>query len=149
MEHFDSSIIEPIEMRMIKHSPFEVRHKIDKNDPEFRSLVKSITEHGLLQPILVRPVALGFEIVAGYRRFEACRSLRWRHIQSKIRELSDKQTYEIQLTENIQRKSLNALEEAEAFKKYVDDFGWGGVSELASKIEKSEEYVSHLSLIHI
>jgi len=143
MEHFDSSIIEPIEMRMIKHSPFEVRHKIDKNDPEFRSLVKSITEHGLLQPILVRPVALGFEIVAGYRRFEACRSLRWRHIQSKIRELSDKQTYEIQLTENIQRKSLNALEEAEAFKKYVDDFGWGGVSELASKIEKSEEYVSH------
>ena len=143
MEHFDSSIIEPIEMRMIKHSPFEVRHKIDKNDPEFRSLVKSITEHGLLQPILVRPVALGFEIVAGYRRFEACRSLRWRHIQSKIRELSDKQTYEIQLTEIIQRKSLNALEEAEAFKKYVDDFGWGGVSELASKIEKSEEYVSH------
>ena len=143
MEHFDSSIIEPIEMRMIKHSPFEVRHKIDKNDPEFRSLVKSITEHGLLQPILVRPVALGFEIVAGYRRFEACRSLRWRHIQSKIRELSDKQTYEIQLTENIQRKSLNALEEAEAFKKYVYDFGWGGVSELASKIEKSEEYVSH------
>ena len=143
MEHFDSSIIEPIEMRMIKHSPFEVRHKIDKNDPEFRSLVKSITEHGLLQPILVRPVALGFEIVAVYRRFEACRSLRWRHIQSKIRELSDKQTYEIQLTENIQRKSLNALEEAEAFKKYVDDFGWGGLSELAIKIEKSEEYVSH------
>ena len=73
----------------------------------------------------------------------SCRSLRWRHIQSKIRELSDKQTYEIQLTENIQRQSFTPLEEAEAFKKYVDDFGWGGVSELASKIEKSEEYVSH------
>jgi len=143
MESFDSSIIEPIEMRMVKSSPFEVRHKIDKKSSEFRSLVKSIVEHGLLQPILVRPVANGFEIVAGYRRFEACRSLRWRHIQSKIRELSDKQTYEIQLTENIQRQSLSPLEEAEAFQKYVDDFGWGGVSELASKIEKSEEYVSH------
>ena len=143
MENFDSSIIEPIEMRMVKPSPFEVRHKIDKKGSEFRSLVKSISEHGLLQPILVRPVAHGFEIVAGYRRFEACRSLRWRHIQSKIRELSDKQTYEIQLTENIQRQSFTPLEEAEAFKKYVDDFGWGGVSELASKIEKSEEYVSH------
>jgi len=143
MESFDSSIIEPIEMRMVKPSPFEVRHKIDKKSSEFRSLVKSIVEHGLLQPILVRPVANGFEIVAGYRRFEACRSLRWRHIQSKIRELSDKQTYEIQLTENIQRQSLSPLEEAEAFQKYVDDFGWGGVSELASKIEKSEEYVSH------
>jgi ParB family chromosome partitioning protein len=143
MEHFDSSIIEPIEMRMVKPSPFEVRHKIDKKSSEFRSLVKSITEHGLLQPILVRPVSHGFEIVAGYRRFEACRSLRWRHIQSKIRELTDKQTYEIQLTENIQRQSLSPLEEAEAFKVYVDDFGWGGVSELANKIEKSEEYVSH------
>tara|TARA_Y100000996_G_scaffold182206_1_gene142468 strand:- start:1280 stop:2140 length:861 start_codon:yes stop_codon:yes gene_type:complete len=143
METFDSSIIEPIEMRMVKHSPFEVRHKIDKKSSEFRSLVKSISEHGLLQPILVRAVSHGFEIVAGYRRFEACRSLRWRHIQAKIRELSDKQTYEIQLTENIQRQSFTPLEEAEAFKKYVDDFGWGGVSELASKIEKSEEYVSH------
>ena len=139
----DYSIIESIEMRMIKPSPFEVRHKIDKKSLEFRSLVKSIVEHGLLQPILVRPVANGFEIIAGYRRFEACRSLRWRHIQSKIRELSDKQTYEIQLTENIQRQSLGPLEEAEAFQKYVEDFGWGGVSELASKIEKSEEYVSH------
>ena len=139
----DYSIIESIEMRMIKPSPFEVRHKIDKKSPEFRSLVKSIIEHGLLQPILVRPIANGFEIVAGYRRFEACRSLRWRYIQSKIRELSDKQTYEIQLTENIQRQSLDPLEEAEAFQKYVEDFGWGGVSELANKIEKSEEYVSH------
>ena len=143
MENFDSSIIEPIEMRMVKPSPFEVRNKIDKKSSEFRSLVKSISEHGLLQPILVRTVSHGFEIVAGYRRFEACRSLRWRHIQAKIRELSDKQTYEIQLTENIQRQSFTPLEEAEAFKKYVDDFGWGGVSELASKIEKSEEYVSH------
>ena len=139
----DYSIIESIEMRMIKPSPFEFRHKIDKKSPEFRSLVKSIVEHGLLQPILVRPIANGFEIVAGYRRFEACRSLRWRYIQSKIRELSDKQTYEIQLTENIQRQSLDPLEEAEAFQKYVEDFGWGGVSELANKIEKSEEYVSH------
>ena len=66
MENFDSSIIEPIEMRMVKPSPFEVRHKIDKKGSEFRSLVKSISEHGLLQPILVRPVAHGFEIVAGY-----------------------------------------------------------------------------------
>jgi ParB family chromosome partitioning protein len=132
MENFDSSIIEPIEMRMVKPSPFEVRHKIDKKSSEFRSLIKSISEHGLLQPILVRTVSHGFEIVAGYRRFQA-----------KIRELSDKQTYEIQLTENIQRQSFTPLEEAEAFKKYVDDFGWGGVSELASKIEKSEEYVSH------
>ena len=101
MENFDSSIIEPIEMRMVKPSPFEVRHKIDKKGSEFRSLVKSISEHGLLQPILVRPVSHGFEIVAGYRRFEACRSLRWRHIQSKIRELSEVDGISKNLAQNI------------------------------------------------
>ena len=52
MENFDSSIIEPIEMRMVKPSPFEVRHKIDKKSSEFRSLVKSISEHGLYNQFL-------------------------------------------------------------------------------------------------
>ena len=143
MELFDSSIIEQIEIRMIRPSPFEVRQKIDKNSPEFSSLVESILEHGLLQPILVRPISHGFEIVAGHRRFQACRTLRWRFIQCKIRELSDKQTFEIQLTENIQRKTLDPLEEAEAFRRYVDDFGWGGVTELSKMLKKSEEYISH------
>src|ERR671928_18087 len=76
-------------------------------------------------------------------RFQACRSLRWRFISAKIRELTDKQAYEIQLTENIQRKSMDPIEEAEAFRRYVVDLGWGGVSELAKKLGKSEEYVSH------
>jgi ParB family chromosome partitioning protein len=57
--------------------------------------------------------------------------------------MTDKQAFEIQLTENIQRKSMDPIEEAEAFRRYVVDFGWGGVSELAKKIGKSEEYVSH------
>jgi len=57
--------------------------------------------------------------------------------------MSDKQAYEIQLTENIQRKSMDPIEEAEAFRRYVIDFGWGGVTELAKKLGKSEEYVSH------
>jgi ParB family transcriptional regulator, chromosome partitioning protein len=106
-------------------------------------LIASIREHGLLQPILIRPLSRGFEIVAGHRRFHACRSLRWRFIPCKIRELADKEAYEIQLTENMQRKSMDPIEEAEAFRRYVIDFGWGGVTELASKIGKSEEYVSH------
>jgi len=130
-------------MRMIRSSPFEVRQKIDKNDPDFKSLTKSINEHGLLQPILIRPIQHGFELVAGYRRFEACKTLRWRFIQCKISDISDKQAYEIQISENIQRKALNPIEEAEAFKKYVEEFGWGGIAELAQKINKSSEYISH------
>jgi ParB family chromosome partitioning protein len=143
MEFVDSSVIEQIEMKMVRPSQFAIRDKFQKNDPDFKTLVNSIRQHGLLQPILLRPLDNGFEIVAGHRRFHACRSLRWRFISSKIRDLSDKQAYEIQLTENIQRKTMDPLEEAEAFRRYVVDFGWGGISELAMKIGKSEEYVSH------
>jgi len=144
MEFVDTSIVEPIEMKMIRTSQFAIRekfHKLSSNDDD--ALVSSIKEHGLLQPILIRPITHGFEIVAGHRRFHACKSLRWRHIPCKIREMSDKQAYEIQLTENIQRNTMEPIEEAEAFRRYVIDFGWGGVSELAKKIGMSEVYVSH------
>jgi len=139
---FDTSIVEQIEMKLIRPSQFSIRDKFNDHQ-EIESLISSIKEHGLLQAILIRPYQNSFEIVAGHRRFHACKSLRWRHIPCKIKELSDKQAFEIQITENIQRKSMSYLEEAEAFRKYVQDLGWGGVSELARKIGKSEEYVSH------
>lgn len=128
---------------MIRPSQFALRDKFQKTDSEFSMLVNSIREHGLIQPILIRPFGNAFEIVAGHRRFQACRTLRWRFIPARIRELSNKQAFEMQLTENIQRKSMDPIEEAEAFRRYIVDFGWGGVSELARKICKSEEYVSH------
>lgn len=143
MEFVDTSIVEQIEMKMILPSQFAVRDKLQKMTAETETLAASIREHGLLQPILIRPLDHGFEVVAGHRRFQACRSLRWRFISCKIRELSDKQAFEIQLTENLQRKSMDTIEEAEAFRRYIIDFGWGGVSELARKIGKSEEFVSH------
>ena len=130
-------------MKMIRPSEFAVRDQFLNDGSQDETLMNSIKEHGLLQPILVRPLSHGFEIVAGHRRFQTCRSLRWRFVPCKIREMTDKQAFEIQLTENIQRKSMDPIEEAEAFRRYVVDFGWGGVSELAKKIGKSEEYVSH------
>jgi len=106
-------------------------------------LAESIREKGLLQPILVRPRHNDyFEIVAGNRRFGACRSLGWRKIPCHIVELDDREAFEISLIENLQRKTLNPMEEAEAFRKYVSDFGWGGVSELARRIGRSQEYVT-------
>jgi ParB family chromosome partitioning protein len=143
MEFVDTTIVEQIEIKMIHPSQFAIRNKFQKMTPGDDTLVSSIREHGLLQPILIRPLAHGFEIVAGHRRFQACRSLRWRSVPCKLREMSDKQAYELQLTENIQRKSMDPVEEAEAFRRYVIDFGWGGVSELAKKLGMSEEYVSH------
>ena len=143
MEFVDTSIIEQIEMKMIRPSSFAVRDKFQKYCEDDESLIISIREHGLIQPILIRPLSHGFEIVAGHRRYQACKSLRWRFIPCKVCEMTNKQAFEIQLSENIQRKSMDPIEEAEAFRRYVIDFGWGGVSDLAKKIGKSEEYVSH------
>ena len=139
----DDSLVEPIEMRMIRPARLAVRYADASSSPEMAGMKKSIREHGLLQPIIVRPLERGFEIVAGHRRFAACRSLRWRFVPCRIREFTDRQAYEIQLAENLQRKTMDPIEEAEAYQRYVLDFGWGGVKDLADRIGKSQEYVSH------
>jgi ParB family transcriptional regulator, chromosome partitioning protein len=112
-------------------------------DNTVRELAASMRQHGLLHPIIVRPIEEGFEIVAGNRRFEACKLLRWKYIPAKVRELSEKDAFEIQLIENIQRRTLNPIEEATAFKNYTTKFGWGGESQLANIISRSEQYVSN------
>ena len=104
-------------------------------------LTVSIREKGLLHPITVRAKEGHFEIVAGNRRYLACRTLGWRKILCHIVELDDREAFEISLVENIQRRTLNPLEEGHAFSTYVSEFGWGGVSDLAAKIGKSISYV--------
>lgn len=116
--------------------------------PETNELVHSIRQNGLLQPIIVRTKGNSFEIIAGCRRYSACRALGLRKIICHVVELDDKAAFEVSLTENIQRKSLDPIEEARAFKAYVDDYGWGGISDLASRISKSPAYVyKRLSLL--
>lgn len=137
------SVIENVEIRLIRISRYSIRHETELEMSKIRELASSIQQHGLLQPILVRPVENELELVAGHRRLQACKSLRWRTIPCIIKELDDKEAYEIQLVENIQRKTLDPIEEAEAFSRYVIEYGWGGVTELARRIGKSEEYVSH------
>ena len=142
MGEYDDLVIEPIEIRLIRPSNFPVRYT-DSNTEEMSTLKESIRRHGLLQPILIRPLEQGFEIVAGHRRFTACKSLHHRFISCRICEFSDKQAFEIQLSENLQRKSMDPLEEAEAYQKYVTEFGWGGIVDLSRRIGKSQEYISH------
>ena len=105
-------------------------------------LALSIKNVGLLEPIIVRPLEDGYEIISGGRRYEACKLLGMIRITCHIIDVDDKEAYEISLIENLQQKSMNPLEEASAFKKYVHTFGWGGESDLARRIGKSQEYVS-------
>ena len=112
------------------------------NVGSIEELASSIAEKGLLQPIVVRVLGDRYEVVAGNRRLSACKLLKWRKILCHIIELDDKESYEVSLIENVQHKTLNPIEEAMAFNRYVEEFGWGGVSVLAEKIGRSQEYVS-------
>lgn len=132
-------IPEYVDCSMIDHSTWNAREIVSDND----SLVESIRVNGLLQPIVVRILNQRFEVVAGNRRLDACRKLHWMKMPCLIREFSDKQAYEVGLIENLERDSLTPIEEAKAFQHYVNERGWGGVSELARSIGKSKEYVSH------
>jgi ParB family transcriptional regulator, chromosome partitioning protein len=134
------STYDNLEIDLINSSSNSLRKR---SGPDFFELVESIRENGLLQPIIVRPRGKVFEVVAGERRLEACRRLKHRKIKVMIAELDDKTAYEISITENVQRKTLDPLEEAAAFKKYCQEYGWGSQSELARKIGKSQEFVSH------
>jgi ParB family transcriptional regulator, chromosome partitioning protein len=116
--------------------------KTPMSTENIKELAYSIREHGLLQSIIVRPIKGCFEIIAGHRRFYACKLLRWKKIPARVVSFSDREAFEVQLVENMQRMTMDPIEEAEAFRKYILDYGWGGVSQLAIVLSKSEQYVS-------
>jgi len=117
------------------------RKRFDKVTIE--ELAKSIRQHGLLQPILVRPLQNGkFQIITGERRFRACKSIGMKTIPAKVRELSDKDVVEIQLVENLQREDLNPIEEAETYQRLIKEYGFTH-EQIAVKIGKSREYVTN------
>lgn len=132
--------VDSIHISSIRLPPHSFRIQNDDND--IKKMANSIKQHGLLQPIVVRPKEDYFEVVAGCTRYLACKSLNWRKIPCHIIHLNEIQTFEVTLIENIQRKSITPLEEANAFKAYVFDNGWGSIADLASKIEKSPSYIT-------
>jgi ParB family transcriptional regulator, chromosome partitioning protein len=134
-------VIEDINISKIKQSKTFQRFNL-YDDYRAKELSSSIVQKGLLQPIIVRSIGEFFEIVAGNRRYHACKSLGWRTIACHILELDDKAAFEVSLIENVQRKTLSTIDEAYAYKAYVCEFGWGGASELATKLGKSTTYVA-------
>jgi ParB family chromosome partitioning protein len=100
---------------------------------------------GLLQPIIVRrsPDGEGFQLVAGERRWRAAQRAGLHQIPALVRELDDAATYEIALVENIQRQDLNAIEEASAYRKLIEDFGHSQEA-LAKLVGKSRSHVANL-----
>ena len=117
------------------------RKEFDEN--ALSELAQSISEHGLLQPLLVRPLPLGgYEIVAGERRYRACRMAGLTEIPVIIRELDETQTMELALIENLQREDLTPLEEAEGYSVLVDEHNMTQ-EEVARSVGKSRPAIAN------
>ncbi len=106
-------------------------------------LANSIAARGLIQPIVVRPLGKGFQIVAGERRWRAAQRARLHEVPVIIRDFNDAETLEVALVENIQRQDLNAIEEAEAYARLINDFGHTQDA-LARIVNKSRSHVANL-----
>ena len=139
-------VIEDIPLTELKTFKFYYRKNPD--DSEIQNLQFSLQKHGLLHPLIVRNMGSFYEIVRGHRRYKACKALGWKKILCHIIDANDKEAYEISLMTNIQRKLLTPIEEAQAFDKYLSNYKWGGITELAERIGKSRSYIyRRLSLL--
>ena len=132
----------PIEL--IRPNPDQPRKTITES--ELEALSESIAEKGVVQPILVRPLKgedEAYEIVAGERRWRAAQKARLHEIPALVRELTDKETLEIGIVENVQRSDLNPVEEAHAYRQLIDKFGHTQ-DDVARAVSKSRSHVANM-----
>ena len=135
-------------------SPYQLLplHKVEPNpnqprqdfDPEqLEALARSIGEHGVVQPLTVRPLPNGYyQIIAGERRWRAARMAELKEIPAVIMEADDKKTMELALIENLQRQDLNPVEEALGYQSLISDYGLTQ-EEAASRVGKSRPAVTN------
>lgn len=117
--------------------------RTDFDDEALNELAESIRQHGVLQPILVRPIANGrYQIVAGERRWRASRLAGLSEVPVIIRDLDDTQVMLLAMIENLQREQLNPVEEAEGYKKLKEEYGFTQ-EEIADKVGKSRPSVAN------
>ena len=124
----------------IRPNPYQPRENFDHESLE--DLIASIKEKGIIQPVLVRPTATGYELIAGERRLRAARSLNIEKIPAIIKEVKDEESLEIALIENIQRQNLNTIEEAHAFKHLMERFNFNQ-EKIAQTIGKARVSVAN------
>lgn len=123
---------------------FQPRRNFDEG--ELNALVESIAAQGILQPLLVRPhpkFAGAFEILAGERRWRAAQRAHLHEVPVLVKEIGDREALEIALVENIQRSDLNAIEEAQGYKRLIDEFGHTQEA-LATALGKSRSHIANL-----
>ena len=123
-------------------SPNRLQPRNYFDDTKLEELVTSIEEHGVLQPVVVQKADSGYELIAGERRWRASKKLGLKKIPAVIREVSDAQSLEIAIIENIHRQDLNPIEEAEAYARLANEFALTQEM-VAKKVGKSRTAVAN------
>jgi ParB family chromosome partitioning protein len=129
-----------VPLSRIRPNPLQPRRRM--GEAELEALAASIADHGVLLPILVTQTLDGYQIVAGERRFRAAQLAGLERIPVVIRQVADRDQLELALVENLQREDLNALEEAQAFRQLIDDFGLTQ-EEVAARVGRARSTVAN------
>lgn len=130
-----------IELELIRPNPYQPRKTFEEE--RLNDLASSIQQHGILQPIVLRQTVQGYYIVVGERRFRASQLAGLTEVPAIIKELSDEDMMELAIIENLQREDLNAIEEAESYKKMMTDLNITQ-QEVARRLGKSRPYIANM-----
>lgn len=143
MENNPESENVPITLNIIEIEPNQNQPRTDFDDESLKELARSIARHGVIQPIVVKPISSGkYKIIAGERRFRAAKSAGLVEVPVIIKDVTDTQVMELALVENLQRENLNAIEEAKGYKALMDNYGFTQI-QVAETVGKSRSYVAN------
>lgn len=139
--------VEHIHVKSIKANPYQPRKIFDEN--AIQELSASIKEHGILQPIILRKMGTSYEIVVGERRFRAAQMAGLTEVPAVVRILTDEETMEFAILENLQREDLTPIEEAEAYQSLMENLGLTQ-EQLAFRLGKSRPHIAnHVRLLSL
>ncbi len=136
-----------VSLDSIVPNPFQPREEFE--DRDFNSLVASVKEKGVLEPVLVRPSKGGYQLIAGERRFRAAKKVGLKSIPAVVRETTDQEMLMLALIENLQRSDLNPIEEALAYQRLMEEFKFSQES-VARQVGKDRSTIANmLRLLHL
>jgi ParB family chromosome partitioning protein len=138
---FESAEVLHIAVDQIDPNPFQPRRHFDPAD--ISALADSLRQHGMLQPVLVRPFGERYQLIAGERRLRASVEAHLHEVPARVMELDDQRVRELAMVENLQREDLNAIEKANAFRDYLNTYG-GTQEELAGRLGLDRSTISNL-----
>jgi ParB family chromosome partitioning protein len=133
---------EPTEVETESIVPGSMQPRTHFDEASLQSLAESIRSHGIVQPLLVRRRGDGYELIAGERRWRAARLAGLTRVPVVVKDVPDDSLLEIALIENIQREDLNAIEEAQAYKKLIDTVGLTQEA-LAARVGRDRSYITN------